>query len=368
VFVLTAPDGLSDARTLIVYPQQPPSSDGVPTAPWTVGLTFSPPLRQRISIVGPSERFLILAPPLTDPAPLVIAYLVLHIPASAEEGSIARASVRYAVLASPSPDGLEPLIEWAQGGPWPDVMLPQVLSRGEASAVSAVSHARADVRGPAYTASIGDYLVKPGAILHVPVRLGQGIRRAATYAFVRVTAVPTVPSSEPLRVVDVAKPLLPASASSVTTDAPTDPIRGAVSATIELASAMMLWPADPLATVALQAPSQPSDAAYHLRLSACFAAEDGTIIDPETRDGAVFLDARGRLTATTYIQYGDVDADGEITTADSAAAVRHVLGLSALSPDQVLAADVWPSAPSSVGDGRLSLEDVREILRRALGI
>lgn len=367
VFVVSAPYGLSDARTLIVYPQ-PPALDGASTAPWTVAFTLNPSLRQRVSVISPSERSLILAPPLTEPAPVVIAYFVVHIPASAEEGSTAHASVRWAVLASPSAEGLESLVEWAQGADFPDTPPPHLLSRGEAVASAVVSGAPVGLRDRARTAYIGDYLVKPGAVFHVPIRLGHGIRRAAVYAFVRLTAVPAAPKAEPLRVVDVTKPLLPASVLSVTADAPADPNSGAVSATIEVVSPSTLWPADPFAVVALQMPAPLSQAAYSLRLSASFTAEDGAIVESQTRDGTVFPDAVGRLSERDYVLYADIDGDDEITTGDSAAAVQYVLGLSTPTPDELLAADVWPSLPDAVGDGRVSLEDVREILHRALGM
>lgn len=367
VFVVTAPYGLSDARMLIVYPQ-PPALDGASATPWTVGITLDPSLRQRVSVISPSERSLILAPPLTEPAPVVIAYLVVHIPASAEEGSTAHAPVRWAVLAFPSVEGLEPLLEWAQGADFSDAPPPQLLSRGEAVASAVVSSAPAGLRDPAHTAYIGDYLVKPGAVFRVPIHLGHRIRRAAVYAFVRLTAVPAGPKAETLRVVDVIKPLLPASVLSVTSDAPAEPNSGAVSVAIEVISPATLWPADPFAVVALQMPVPLSQAAYSLRLSACFTAEDGAVIGCHTRDGTAFLDAAGRLSERDYVLYADVDGDGEITAEDSFAAARHVLGLSPLGSDQLLAADVWPSLPDAVGDGRVSLEDVREILHRALGM
>ncbi|MGQ9697678.1 MAG: dockerin type I repeat-containing protein [Armatimonadota bacterium] len=365
-FVVLAPSGLWEARTLVLYPMLTPRDTGA-EEPWVVGLTIDPSLRQRVSVISPTERSFILAPPLTEHEPTVLAYLVVHVPASASEGSTPVVSLRYAVLSLPSADGLDQLVEWAQGTGWPDVSLPGLLSYGEASASTEISQLPAgfDLDCAAWTA---DYLVRPGAVVSVPVRLGKYVRRTATYAFVRLTAAPVLPNGEPLTVASVAKPLLPTAVVSVIADAPTDPTPGAVSVTVELVSESSLWPADPAVTAALQLPPISAEGSYQLRVSACFATRDGSVIESCTRNGTIVIDPYRRLVSRDSIQYGDVDGDGEITVADSAAVVRRVLGLSQFGPDELIAADVWPFLPTAVGDRRVSLEDVREILRRALGI
>jgi hypothetical protein len=69
--------------------------------------------------------------------------------------------------------------------------------------------------------------------------------------------------------------------------------------------------------------------------------------------------AEGELPATDIL--GDVDMDGEVTTADALMALRYVMGLIELNEDQLAQADV-------TGDGEVTVADPLLILRHAMGL
>jgi hypothetical protein len=61
------------------------------------------------------------------------------------------------------------------------------------------------------------------------------------------------------------------------------------------------------------------------------------------------------------VKSGDLDGDGKVTVQDAILALRSIVGLVQLTPDQISTAD-------RNGDGKLRIQEVNAILRRALGV
>ena len=71
--------------------------------------------------------------------------------------------------------------------------------------------------------------------------------------------------------------------------------------------------------------------------------------------------AFGTLPFALADTLGDVDGDGSATSADAAAILRHIVGLSSLSEDALLSADIN-------GDGSLTASDAAALLRLIVGM
>jgi len=93
----------------------------------------------------------------------------------------------------------------------------------------------------------------------------------------------------------------------------------------------------------------------------------GTVYHFRVTSGADGLDPATTLDATFTLggKPGDINGDGKVTAADATVALRIAVKLVEPTPEQVLAADVYPKGAP---DGKVTVSDVTLILRTALGL
>jgi|GEM_PF-2501466 hypothetical protein len=368
VLVVLAPDGLADARSFRLFPNLP-SGPGLPDPPlWLVTASASPQARAMLSTYIDGNSTSQLGAPVTVDGPFVLAYVVVHVSASVQPGTPLVVTMHYALLDSRADDQGSSL-DWGRAGQWP---LPDgtagVLSSGDLTVAMEAGPDPGPPPGLDSTVSVASFRASPDALIPVPVMLGSYIRQHASYGFVRITTVPTRDGLLSLPVTGLSRPMLSGSIASMITDAVTDPLPGIASATLELAAATTFWPLDTITTAALQPPPSSPGATYRIHLSAGFVAQDGSLLRCEVKDGTVTIGPSGGPTQEPPLVYGDLNGDGRVTMADCDLALRFLLGLQMITPQQAKAADVWPATPDGRGDGRISLEDIREMLLRAVGV